>query len=131
MAATKMDRARLHQLQSELPATKSATIASLWPDIKAALNAGHKLTVVHARLTEIGILISYNQLAVYVGRLRQRDAQLEQSPAPLEPPKPAESEIPSVSPSAGLDPLANFRQRTQKRSGFRHEPDQADLKKLV
>jgi hypothetical protein len=46
------------------------TVRTAWPHIKAALDRGHTIKVVHERLLEDGFHISYRLLASYVKRMR-------------------------------------------------------------
>jgi hypothetical protein len=46
-------------------------VRTAWPHIRAALERGHTLKTVHARLLEDGLPISYALLASYVSRLRR------------------------------------------------------------
>jgi hypothetical protein len=49
------------------------TVRHLWPDIKAVIERGHTLKVVHSRLAECGIVITYRLLTCYVSRLRREE----------------------------------------------------------
>ena len=71
---TQLDFSRLAALQSELPTTLMAKLRLAWPEIKAALERGHSLKVIHGRVNESGIAISYRRLSFYIGRLRRTDA---------------------------------------------------------
>jgi len=58
-------------LASEKPATLMAQLRAVWPDVERALNVGHTLRVVHRRLNQMGIPITYRRLTVYRGRLQR------------------------------------------------------------
>jgi len=61
-------------LAVEKPATLMAQLRALWPDVERALNVGHTLRVIHRRLNQMGIPITYRRLTVYRGRLqREKD----------------------------------------------------------
>ncbi len=104
-----------------------------WPDIKAALELGHTLRVVHQRLIEAGVQIEYRQLSVYIGRIERKSASppaghvlpvLGQAKDPVRPaPRPPQT--------AMADPLVNVRERAQKPPGFRYEDEPADESKLI
>src|SRR5438477_10689527 len=63
---------RLRNLSAETPTTQMGQIRWAWPEIQAALAAGHTLQLVHQRLNEIGIGIGYRTLSLYIGRLERR-----------------------------------------------------------
>ena len=46
-----------------------------WPHIKAALDRGHTIKVIHERLLEDGFQISYRLLASYVKRMRSEGSK--------------------------------------------------------
>ena len=62
---------RLRALSRERPCSKMALIRRSWPDILAALRAGHSLKRVCERLSDEGIPIGYRTLCSYVSRLRR------------------------------------------------------------
>ena len=66
-----LDLAPLRALIQERPSRKMPLIRRAWPDIVAALEAGHSLKRVGERLREDGILISYGTLCSCVSRLRR------------------------------------------------------------
>ena len=61
---------RLQALLTEPPKKPMARVRSAWTDIASALNAGHSLKVIHQRLCEDGLEISYRSLARNVNRFR-------------------------------------------------------------
>lgn len=100
------------------PKRLSRVIRLVWPDIKAARKFGHTLKFIHERLVESGLPISYNQLTVYVSRIRREESaaaradkqelppeKLERGPATVEPKAPS----PVESDSSSKDPLENYR----------------------
>jgi hypothetical protein len=98
------------------PKRLSSVIRLVWPDIKAAREFGHTLKFIHERLVESGVPISYNQLTVYVSRIRR-----EESAAPSAGKRGIVTETPEVRvgvrgtetrdpepESSGRDPLENY-----------------------
>jgi hypothetical protein len=121
-------RARLAALCEKRPPTKVAQIRALWPDIKAALDAGHSLKSVCECLEEGGITITVPALGSYITRIRRK------SPPPVamrpnDPGKLAETAEPNRENS--IDPLANIRERQGKRPAFDYRPQLADPKELI
>ncbi len=111
-----IDLSRLAGLRQEKPATLMGLIRLAWPDIEAALACGHTLKTVHERLNEGGIEIGYRRLSLYLGRLRRKGAVGEARRPPSRPKR---------------DPLANVRDRTQRRPGFQFDDQPADESKLI
>jgi hypothetical protein len=63
---------RVRDLTTEKPVTKMGQVRWAWPEIEAALEAGHSLQTIHARLNEVGIEIGYRTLSLYIGRLKRK-----------------------------------------------------------
>jgi hypothetical protein len=62
--------------------TKAALVRQVWPEIKSALAAGHRLKDVQNWLNEVGIEIGYDaRLSDYIGQLKRCDAGLVASTA--------------------------------------------------
>lgn len=57
-------------LQPEKRTKLIDAIRTAWPHVKAALDRGRTIKVVHERLMEDGFHISYRLLAAYVKRMR-------------------------------------------------------------
>ena len=106
---------------AEIPTTKMGQVRWAWPEIQAALAAGHTLQLVHQRLNEIGIAIGYRTLSLYIGRLeraqsmgRMHDVTAAQLSRKMKPatssagPSPGTAEVPT---RAAEDPFANIRRR--------------------
>ena len=129
----------------EKPRTKVGQIRQAWPDIKALFDAGHSLKDIWMWLNEIGIEIGYARLSHYIGQLKRR----EQTAAPAAtlpliigvPPMDGpsvptsidgarESKTESLSSPTPNDPLANIREREDRRSGFQYNSE-PDVKKLI
>src|SRR5580693_2218747 len=76
-------RTRLAALREKKPARKSAQIRAVWPDIKAALDSGHTLKAVCECLEATGVTVTVPAIAVYIGRLRKKDREIDRAPAPV------------------------------------------------
>ena len=64
---------RLQSLLHENPTKRISLIRLAWPDIEKALARGHTLKLVHARLLEDGLGISYSLLSLCVRRLQGKE----------------------------------------------------------
>jgi hypothetical protein len=73
------DLSKLTSLRERTPEKLMPIVRHHWPDIKAALERGHTLKVVHSRLAECGIMISYRLLTCYVSRLRREEQRKKNS----------------------------------------------------
>jgi hypothetical protein len=71
---------RLRELAAEKPTTKMGQVRCAWPDIRAALAAGHSLRTIHLRLNEVGIEIGYRTLSLYIGRLERQHLPIRNDP---------------------------------------------------
>ncbi len=144
-AKDKLDLARLRARKGEKPRTKAGQVRQAWPDIKALFDAGHSLKDIWIWLNEIGIEIGYARLSHYTGQLKRRDqaaARAEKISAvpdgvrdgrlPLASAGEAarESRSQPESVPASDDPLANIREREDRRSGFQYNSE-PDMKKLI
>src|SRR5262245_49597970 len=115
---------RLRDLSTEKPTTKMGQIRWAWPEVKAALHAGHTLQHVHKRLAEVGIEIGYRTLSLYIGRL-ERGEQLgpAHETAPQHAGKGATEnslssawkEVTGVASEAVKDPFANIRRERERK----------------
>src|SRR5437867_2703380 len=65
---------RLQSLHRENPTKLISLIRIAWPDIEKALARGHTLKLIHSRLIEDGLRISYCLLSLYVRRLQGKDS---------------------------------------------------------
>jgi hypothetical protein len=65
----------LESLAEEQPSTLMGCIRMAWPHIRAAREHEVTLKIIHKRLNDAGIPISYTLLAAYVARLQQEDSQ--------------------------------------------------------
>jgi len=66
---------RLQALLTERPKSPMARVRCAWTDIASALSAGHSLKVIHQRLYEDGLEISYRSLARHVNRFRMEQGK--------------------------------------------------------
>lgn len=131
-------RARLAALREKKAPTKAAQIRTLWPEIKAALKKGHTLKAVCDCLEADGITITVQTLGSYITRMRRKSVPVtgilsvgskESAPRGNNP-----SRVTEVSDSKrekSNDPVANVRERQQKRSAFDYRPELADPKELI
>ena len=142
----KLDLNRLRARMGEKPRTKVGQIRQAWPDIKALFDAGHSLKDIWMWLNEIGIEIGYARLSHYTGQLKRRDqtaAPAATLPLIANVPNIEGQLVPASTEGAareiktepqGLptpsDPLANIREREDRRSGFQYNSE-PDVKKLI
>jgi hypothetical protein len=142
----KLDLNRLRARLAEKPRTKAGQVRQAWPDIKALFDAGHSLKDIWIWLNEIGIEIGYARLSHYTGQLKRRDqaaAAAEHGSAILDKgdPRDAPASVPSDGAAREItdldqgarsvhDPLANIREREDRRPGFHYNSD-PDIKKLI
>jgi hypothetical protein len=68
----------IRKLKDEKPKSLMGQIRWMLPDIEAALDSGHNLTDIHARLNKHGIEIPYKQLSLYLGRIRRQEEKRPQ-----------------------------------------------------
>jgi hypothetical protein len=119
------------------PETKAGQIRWLWPEISAALSAGHTLKEVWRELSRDGIEIRYPRLRLYVAQLRSASRIAggpgnRLSEVPTTPPKtPASRSVSLAGTNAPSDPLANLRERLANRPGFQYDERPPDISKLI
>ena len=121
-------------LASEKPATLMAQLRAVWPDVERALNVGHTLRVIHRRLNQMGIPITYRRLTVYRGRLQREKEKSGRSLSKAETVRPpvATGKDDSSSPgSKAFDPLSNFREQEKKRVVWQYPSGPPDESKLI
>jgi hypothetical protein len=127
---TRIRLSKLAALRDENPKKLMRLLRRAWPDIKAALERGHTLRVVHARLLEDGVDMSYDLLGCYVRRLRREDfsGKLPNPPATVD--KCLEAQDVTES-GADRDPMANVRNLLVKnRPGFHYDDEIPDKETL-
>ena len=121
-------RTRLAALREKKPARKSAQIRAVWPDIKAALENGHSLKVVCECLEGTGITVTVPALAVYIGRIRKKEREIDSGSALGDRSGPT---ITGSGTRPSADPLANVRESGAKNRLFDYRPELADPTKLI
>ncbi len=140
----KLDLSRLRARLGDKPRTKAGQVRQAWPAIKELFDAGHKLKDVCLWLNEVGVVIGYSRLSDYINQLKRRDQMLaltesmsilaETARVSNLPPKDPATENASRETKTELerstDPLANIKQREDRRSGFQYNPE-PDVKKLI
>ena len=139
-----LDLTRLRARLREKPRTKGGQVRRAWPEIRALLDSGHSLKDVYSWLNEIGVAISYSRLSDYISRLRRREqaaalagtgqpvpelVRVSGRPLPVEKSSREIRTEPDGAPAAN-DPLANVRDREDRRSGFQFNSE-PDTKKLI
>jgi hypothetical protein len=123
---------RLRALTACTPKFKSGQIRALWPHIRDAIAAGHKLKQIWECLGQNGLALSYSRFRYYVATLKRsepREQQHTRSSVPFGTPSGTRVNI-----SAGETPrdaLANLRERMNNRPGFEFDSRPPDVKKLI
>lgn len=67
-------------LSQENPKRFLSLMREGWPEIKAAIDQGHTLKVIHQRLVEGGVRITYRCFTMYVRRLRKESTSSGEEP---------------------------------------------------
>ena len=122
------------ELASEKPATLMAQLRAVWPEVERALEVGHTLRVIHRRLNQMGIPITYRRLTVYRGRLQREKGKRGRSLANAQtviPPITTGQDGGSGPGSKMFDPLFNFRAQEKKRVVWQYPSGPPDESKLV
>lgn len=145
-------------LAQENPARFVNLIRNGWPEIKAAIDQGHTLKVIHERLVKGGVRISYRLFTLYVrqflgrsGKVHEKYRKVQRNmtapgevekatdSVPATPPQTAPDDAKEVviskpAPESGAptnDPWSNLRERlNENRSGFQWDEDVPDTSKL-
>jgi hypothetical protein len=119
------------------PETKAGQIRWLWPEISAALSAGHSVKEICRELNRDGIEIPYSRLRLYIAQLR-RTSPIAAGPgnrlgevAATQVETPAARRVAVTSTNAPNDPLANLRERLANRPGFEYDERPPDISKLI
>jgi hypothetical protein len=131
-------RTRLAALREKKPPTKASQIRALWPEIRMALDNGHSLKAVCECLAADGIAVSVQSLGSYIGRIRRASEQAykRSNAGPIENPSRRTTDFRQTTASnvrgeQPMDPLANVRERQDKRPAFDYRPELADAKDLI
>ena len=130
-----LDVPHLRRLAQSKPRTKAGQVRQVWPNIKTAQAAGHRLKDVRTCwLKEIGIEIGYARLSDYVGQLKRREVVPAPTRVVPEPPRSTakQDRAPASQRRArsgtGSDPLALLEhERRQGLFDFNPEPDARKL----
>jgi len=99
-----LDTRHFRVLAQMKPRTKAAQVRQVWPEIKIALAAGHRLKDIRNWLNEVGIEIGHARPSDYVGQLKRQEAGLTGSPA-----------IPQTRRSAAVNDKSPIGQRRTRR----------------
>jgi hypothetical protein len=111
-----------------------AQLRAVWPDVERALNVGHTLRVIHRRLNQMGIPITYRRLTVYRGRLqreKEKSGRVLAKTQTFIPPIAAGKDDGSSPGSEAFDPLSNFREQEKKRVVWQYPSGPPDESKLI
>jgi hypothetical protein len=129
----KLDLKRVAELRSATPRTTIAQIRLAWPEIEAALERGHSLKDVHSSLKESGIEIEYRTLSEYIGRIRRAHLRLEPQRRALTHALVISkgTAAPENCERRATDAMADFQQRTNRRTIFEFKPCPPDESKLI
>lgn len=109
----------LKSLLDESPTTKIGQVRAAWPQIHAAVVAGHRLKTIWKRLREDGVDIQYDSFCEYVRRLRQTPISETdtQSATALQEKEGVVSQR-QLRRFGTDDPAANLRDRLDRSTGF-------------
>ncbi len=118
------------------PHTKAGQVRQVWPEIRNALVAGHRLKDIRTWLSEMGIDIGYARLSDYVSQLKRREAVLAPPRTNSEAPRltrrkerePASNQ--KATGAIGADPLANLLEHERREVLFDFNPE-PNARKLI
>ena len=108
----------LEKLTAEPPATKTALISILLPDIETALASGKTRRQIWQRLVEDGFDLSYDTFHSTLWRVQRKPritAAMRQKIL-----KVSKGEAEQLTEEVGHDPLVNLRKVEQSRPGFHY-----------
>ena len=155
MAVKKDFLSEVIALADERPARAGRLIKIAWPEIKAVMDQGHTLKVIHQRLLKGGVRISYRQFTAYVrqflGKTPTRPRDKPQQPCTAKstaPPKRtgkghvATKDVPthfeginrkaSAADARADDPWANLRDRLHtNRPGFQWDDEETSTDRTM
>lgn len=112
-------------LAEEKPTTLMAQLRNVWPEVERAIRVGHTLRVIHRRLNQMGIPITYRRLTVYRGRIQRE--KVKRGPSAVA----AETESRRALTPNTFDPLFNFREQEKKRVAWQYPTGPPDERKLI
>lgn len=116
----------LEALAHEKPTRLMAQLRAVWPQVRAALDAGHTLRLIHQRLNLAGIQISYKCLSVYRGRIERGKKRRTGSAVSPNAPAPAKR----LDTASAFDPLANLRAHEQRKPDWQYPTGPPDESKI-
>jgi len=131
-----LDVQRFRLLAQTKPRTKAGQVRQVWPEIKVALAAGHRLKDIRTWLNEIGIEIGYARLSDYVGQLKRRETvtaparAISETRNAVAPREKTSVRNRSARSGAGSDPLTNLQEHERRPALFDFNPE-PDAKKLI
>jgi hypothetical protein len=111
-----------------------AQLRAIWPDVERAVQVGHTLRVIHRRMNQMGIPITYRRLTVYRGRLKrekEKNARTRSKAHSDIAPIPAATQPGSNRDSKKFDPLFNLREQEKKRVQWQYPSRPHDESKLI
>lgn len=108
----------LEKLTGEPPATKTALISILLPEIETALASGKTRRQIWQRLVEDGFDLSYHTFHSTLWRV-QRKPRITAAMR-RKTPKVSKGEAEQLTEEVGHDPLVNLRRVEQSRPGFHY-----------
>ena len=111
-------RHTLEKLTGEPPATKTALISILLPEIETALASGKTRRQIWQRLFEDGFDLSYDTFHSTLWRV-QRKPRITAAMR-RKTPKVSKGEAEQLTEEVGHDPLVNLRRLEQSRPGFHY-----------
>jgi hypothetical protein len=109
-------RHTLEKLAAEPPATKTALICSLLPDIEIALVSGKTRKQVWQRLADEGLDVTYKTFHTIIRRARKK-SRITAAPGRKSPGLP-KRDPEGLTGKPAYDPLANLRRLEESRPGF-------------
>jgi hypothetical protein len=130
-----LDVRHFRRLAQTKPRTKAGQVRQVWPEIRVALAAGHRLKDIRSWLSEIGIEIGYARLSDYVGQLKRREVVsaagriISETRNSVAPQKKTVSHR-SARTGTGSDPLSNLQEHERRPALFDFNPE-PDAKKLI
>lgn len=117
----------LSALAEGAPKFKSGQVRALWPQIVDALARGHKLKQIWEWLSRDGLEVSYSRFRHCIADLKRSQPVDDVVGPRLTKRTPRQMNT----DRAGTDPLANLRDRLNKRPGFEFDERPPDIKKLI
>ncbi len=127
MGTDKRPLSELEALARERPTRLMAQLRRVWPQVQAALDAGHTLRLIHQRLNLAGVPISYKRLSTYRG-LIEREKRGRAGSASPKAPEPGKRL--DTATSQPFDPLANLRAHEQRKPEWQYPTGPPDESKI-